>query len=93
MGTTAHVTATNFPWEITRTASGTFDIDGIHVVVEFTGATTVTLEGSLEGKIDNATHVVSFSNSPGLTATSPLGNGPATVTGTFADSLNSLAVT
>jgi len=95
-GAPVHATGTGFPWRVTALASGTFAIDGIHVTNIFTlpsGPVDETLEGSLEGTINNTTHVATFANAEGLTATGGLGTGAATVSGTFSDSLNSLAVT
>ena len=93
-GFACDVTATNFPWAITRIAAGTFDIDGIHAVVNFTSAgVLVTLEGHLEGSINNTTHTLTFANSVGLTATTTLGNAPVSVTGDFRDDQNTLQVT
>jgi hypothetical protein len=92
-GVPADVTVTNLPWEFTRTAAGTFDITGIHMTLNFTGVTNATLEGNLEGSINNTTHTVTFANSPGLTLTSAIGNSPQTVTGDFRDDQNTLAVT
>jgi len=95
-GVPFHMTGTGFPWRVTALASGTFAIDGIHVTQVFTlpsGPLDETLEGSLEGTINNTTHVATFANAEGLTATGGLGTGAATVSGTFSDSLSSLAVT
>ena len=95
-GATGHVTGTGFPWPITRTAAGTFVIDGVHVVATFTTPppdVTVTLEGTLEGSFNNTTNTATFANSPGLTATSSLGNSAALVSGALTDNLHTLRIT
>jgi hypothetical protein len=90
----ADVVGTNFPWAITRTAAGTFTIDGIHINWNFTSAgVTFTAEGGLEGSWTNTTHTGSFAGST-MQLTSPLGNGFATLTGgDLKDDQNTLAVT
>jgi hypothetical protein len=91
----ADVSASGFPWTITRTATGAFTIDGVRVTANVTGAFPVDFFGSLPGTINNGTHVVTFAGS-GLTATAtttPDQTAPATVSGTFTDDQGSLAVT
>jgi hypothetical protein len=93
-GLTVHATGTGLPWPITRIAPGSFSIDGIHVTNNVTGFGHITLEGNLTGTIDcTPTRTVTFANSGDLTATSAIGNGAATVSGIFTDSLNTLCVT
>jgi hypothetical protein len=93
-GIPADVTATNFPWEITRTGVGTGLIDGIHIVVNFTAAATiVTLSGNLPVAINNTTHTITFTNATGLTATSGGASASTVVNGDFRDDQNSLGIT
>jgi hypothetical protein len=93
-GVPADVTATNFPWEITRTGVGAGTIDGIHVVFNLTAAATiVTLSGNLPVAINNTTHTVTFSNATGLTATSGGVSASTVVNGDFRDDQNSLGIT
>jgi hypothetical protein len=90
----ADVVGSGFPWTITRTASGTFDIDGIHTTWSFTGVGLVlTFEGAIDGSWNNTTHAGDITDRT-LTLTSALGNGFATVTnGAIRDDQNSLAIT
>jgi hypothetical protein len=95
-GQTAEVTTTSFPWTITTTGiAGQITVDGIHITENFTAiGWTVALEGSLTGSFNNLTHVATFTNAGDLTATGgALGNGTATVNGTFVDDQGTLAVT
>jgi len=95
-GIPTDVVATNFPWEITTLGSpGNFVIDGVHVnaTITTTGNPIVTLEGNLNGAFNNTTNTATFASSTGLTATSPLGNSAATVTGTLTDNQHTLRIT
>jgi hypothetical protein len=90
----ADVVGTGFPWTITRTAAGTFTIDGVDIDATFTGpGLNVTLEGSIDGSWNNTTHTGDITGRS-IQLTSALGNGSATVTnGDIRDDQNSLAVT
>jgi hypothetical protein len=70
-GNVAEVTATNFPWEITRTAVGAITIDRFNV-----DSTSLVcplghspLAGASSGAVNNTTHTVTYSNATGLTMT------------------------
>lgn len=97
----ATVTATNFPWTITRTAVGTIVIDGIHAVAHFPAATlSLTVSGNLAGgAVNNTTHTVTYAGGLGLTMTLVPAHGgidssaSAAVTGDLRDDQNSLGVT
>ena len=98
VGTPTDVTATGFPWFITRTAAGAFTVDGVRVLVNFTGAFPVDLSGNLtNGTINCGTHVVTYTGANGLTATTTppaaMATAPATVSGTLTDDQQTLCVT
>jgi hypothetical protein len=97
-GLPADVSASGFPWTITRTALNTFTIDGVRVAANITGFGVVDLTGSLTGGVINCTtHVVTYTNAGDLTATATVGppdaTAPATVSGTLTDDQGTLCVT
>jgi hypothetical protein len=91
----AVVSGTNFPWEITTSGiANQFTIDAIHVTADFPSiGVSSTLEGPVEGTYNNTTNTAEFANSTGPTATTSLGNGPATVSGTLTDDSHTLRIT
>jgi hypothetical protein len=97
-GLPADVSASGFPWTITRTALNTFTIDGVRLVFNVTGSGNYDFTGALTGGTINCmTHVVTYTNAGDLTITATVGppdaTAPATVSGTFTDDQGTLCVT